>query len=230
MNPPQVIEFPVSLDTVAPSVTITSVTDNGDGTYTVNWSPAADAAPSSGIWGYEVDWYDSENNLIDYDYVSPDSTSYTIEELSKGDYYFVVWAIDNANNADYDEAPYSIYGITPSVNNASWGTITPSGATLAGQGSNKSFVITPNAGYHIADVLVDGASVLTPALRRYVAESTSYTYTFENVQSDHTIQAVFAPGVLQYVITASAGTGGTIDPSGDCLSSSIWNTILHHHS
>jgi len=53
-DPPQVIEFPVSLDTVAPSVTITSVTDNGDGTYTVNWSPAADAAPSSGIWGMKL--------------------------------------------------------------------------------------------------------------------------------------------------------------------------------
>ena len=214
---PQVIEFPVSLDTVEPSVTITSINDNGNGTYTINWDPATDSAPSSGIWGYEVDWYDSEGNLIDYDLVSPDSTSYTIEGLPKGDYLFVVWAIDNANNADYNLAPYSIYEITSSVNNPSWGTITPSGAVLAGQGSNKSFVITPNTGYHISDVLVDGASVLTPELRKYVVESTSYTYTFTNVQADHTIQAVFAPGILNYIITASAGTGGTISPSGDVL-------------
>ena len=85
---------------------------------------------------------------------------------------------------------------------------------LAGDGSNKSFVITPNLGYHIADIIVDGVSKMPDSLRKSI-ESTSYTYTFSNVTSNHTIQAVFAPGVLQYVITATAGTGGTITPSGD---------------
>ncbi len=216
-DPPQVIEFPVSLDTVAPSVAITSVTDNGDGTFTVNWDPATDPAPSSGIWGYEVDWYDSEGNLIDYDYVSPDSTSYTIEGLSKGDYYFVVWAIDNANNFDYDEFPYSIYEITPSVNNSSWGTISPASAVLVGEGANKSFVITANNGYYISDILVDGESIFTAGGINPSIENISYTYTFENVTSDHTIHAVFAPGILNYMITATTHLGGAISPSGDVL-------------
>jgi len=42
-------------------------------------------------------------------------------------------------------------------------------------------------------------------------------YTFSNISSDHTIQASFAPSSMQFVITATAGKGGTISPSGDVI-------------
>ncbi len=48
-------------------------------------------------------------------------------------------------------------------------------------GSSQVFTITPDAGCHIADVVVDGASVGA------VAE-----HTFTDVTSDHTISADFA--------------------------------------
>lgn len=62
------------------------------------------------------------------------------------------------------------------------GSIAPSGAVTVNHGANQTFTITPDPGYHIADVLVDGSSV-----------GAVPTYTFTNVTADHTIEAIFAP-------------------------------------
>src|SRR2546422_7464586 len=67
-------------------------------------------------------------------------------------------------------------------------------------GANETFTITPDANYHVADVLVDGVSV---------GAVTSYTFT--NVLANHTIAASFAIDV--YTITASAGAHGSIAPN-----------------
>ena len=58
-------------------------------------------------------------------------------------------------------------------------------------GADQTFTITPDASYHVADVLVDGVSV---------GAVTSYTFT--NVTADHTIEASFA--INTYTITATA--------------------------
>jgi|GEM_PF-6684170 len=91
------------------------------------------------------------------------------------------------------------YTITTSA--GSGGTISPSGTMTVKQGESKTFTITPDKGYKISDVKVDGKSVGAVS-----------TYTFENITSDHTIEATFA--VNTYTITASAGSGGSISPSG----------------
>ena len=61
------------------------------------------------------------------------------------------------------------------------GKITPSGEVAVPKGENQTFKITPNEGYHINDVLVDGKSVGA------VTE-----YKFENVTEAHKIHATFA--------------------------------------
>ena len=61
------------------------------------------------------------------------------------------------------------------------GRITPTGDVAVPKGESKTFTITPDSGYHIKDVLVDGKSVGTVS-----------TYTFENVVDNHTIHATFA--------------------------------------
>ena len=84
------------------------------------------------------------------------------------------------------------------------GSISPSGAVIVNCGSDQAFTITPDDCYHIADVLVDGASVLD--------QLTDSTYTFTNVTANHTISATFA--IDTYTITATAGDNGSISPSG----------------
>src|SRR5207249_642815 len=81
------------------------------------------------------------------------------------------------------------------------GSISPSGAVAVNDDDSQNFSITPDAHYHVADVLVDGVSV---------GAVTSYTFT--NVTADHTIAATFA--LTTHTITASAGANGAISPTG----------------
>ena len=86
------------------------------------------------------------------------------------------------------------------VNAGSNGAITPTTASYA-YGATPTFTITPDAGYSIADVTVDGTSVGAVA-----------TYTFLPLTAAHTIGATFVANI--YTITATAGNGGTITPAG----------------
>ena len=80
------------------------------------------------------------------------------------------------------------------------GTINPDGNVNVVKGYDQTFTITPDTGYYISDVTVDGSSV-----------GAVPSYTFNNVQSNHNIAATFSR--ITYTITPSAGTGGTISPS-----------------
>ena len=84
----------------------------------------------------------------------------------------------------------------------SGGSISPAGSVSVTCGYSKTFSISANAGYTIQDVIVDG-----------VSRGAITSYTFNPVTSDHSISATFA-GVSSYTITASAGSGGSISPSG----------------
>ena len=60
------------------------------------------------------------------------------------------------------------------------GSISPSGWTSVRHGWDQTFTITPDKGYAVAKVLVDGKSV-----------GSVKSYTFKNVTTDHTIEVVF---------------------------------------
>ena len=66
----------------------------------------------------------------------------------------------------------AIYGLN--------GSISPSGWTSVRHGWDQTFTITPDKGYAVAKVLVDGKSV-----------GSVKSYTFKNVTKDHTIEVVF---------------------------------------
>lgn len=70
------------------------------------------------------------------------------------------------------------------------GSINPAGKVSVPKGGNQTFAITPDNGYHIADVLVDGKSV--GAVKEY---------TFKDVTEGHTIAVTFAKD-------SSGGGGG----------------------
>ena len=81
------------------------------------------------------------------------------------------------------------YTITASA--GSHGSISPSGDVIVNQGSDKLFTVTPDTGYQIDDILVDGSSV-----------GAASSYTFTNVTQDHTISVTFtsvAPGLVHNI-------------------------------
>lgn len=88
------------------------------------------------------------------------------------------------------------------------GSITPVGEVPVFGGANAEFTISPDDGYQIASVMVDDEESINDVV--------GGVYTFQNVMADHTIAVTFEPiPVITYTITATAGTNGTITPSGD---------------
>ena len=81
------------------------------------------------------------------------------------------------------------------------GSISPAGASTVEYGGTQTYAITAATGFHVADVLVDGASVGAVA-----------GYTFSGVTTGHTIAASFA--IDTFNLTATAGANGAIAPAG----------------
>ena len=62
------------------------------------------------------------------------------------------------------------------------GNVSPLGQINVLPGADQPFVIEPDFGYEVADVLIDGVSV-----------GAVETFTFSNVTANHTIEAIFSP-------------------------------------
>ena len=82
------------------------------------------------------------------------------------------------------------------------GSISPSGNVSVREGRDQTFTITPDKGYAVANVKIDGKSI-----------GAAKSYTFENVSRTHTIEAIFVKG------TASASTG-------DSSNLPLWSALL----
>ena len=83
------------------------------------------------------------------------------------------------------------------------GTISPS-TTVYSQGSSQNEVVTPDSGYYIASVTVDGNAVAVTA-------PSGQTVSFNNMQAAHTITASFAQ--VTWTITVTQNAHGTISPA-----------------
>ncbi|MDD3845044.1 MAG: hypothetical protein PHC90_01645 [Syntrophorhabdaceae bacterium] len=84
------------------------------------------------------------------------------------------------------------------------GTISPSGSVSVTSGGSQTFTISALDGYEVENVLVDNQS-----------QGAITTYTFTNVTANHTITVTFKQKpATTYTIDASAGSNGTISPSG----------------
>ena len=82
------------------------------------------------------------------------------------------------------------------------GSISPSGNVSVREGGDQTFTITPDKGYAVANVKIDGKSI-----------GAVKSYTFENVSRPHTIEVIFVKG------TASASTG-------DSSNLPLWSALL----
>jgi hypothetical protein len=97
------------------------------------------------------------------------------------------------------------YAITATA--GAGGKISPVGVTTVNMGGNQTYTITPNPGYHIADVMVG------PTGGTLSSVGAVSSYLISNITANTTIAATFAPNP-SYTITASAGPNGTISPLG----------------
>ena len=68
------------------------------------------------------------------------------------------------------------------------GSIDPAGAVTVAEGADETFTMTPDQGYEIAEVKVDGQAV---DLQDILDKDGTASYTFTKVDGDHTIEVSF---------------------------------------
>ena len=86
------------------------------------------------------------------------------------------------------------------------GTITPSGIVSVSCGDNQTFTFTPDPGFEIALVVVDGYSNLNAVL--------TGSYTFTNVSGNHTISVTFKPETFSITVSPNLIAGGIVSGIG----------------
>ncbi len=125
-----------------------------------------------------------------------------VDNVSKG--AIASYTFSNVIGDHTITASFAINTYTITATAGPGGAIFPSGGVTVNYGANQTFTITPNPGYHIADVVAD-----------VVSRGAITSYPFTNVTANHSITASFAANSSNaFIITAMSGTGGTITPSG----------------
>ena len=99
---------------------------------------------------------------------------------------------------------YSYYTIKATAGTG--GSISPSGNVSVREGRDQTFTITPDKGYAVANVKIDGKSI-----------GAVKTYTFENVRRTHTIEVIFmkANGNPQTGVFVDVATGSYYEDAVD---------------
>jgi len=182
-----------SVDTSAPqmfTITVTAVNDPPVDTYTLTYT--------TGMGG-TISGTSSQT-------VNQGASGTLVTATPNVGYHFVSWsdAIFTAARTDINvmvnintTATFAIDTLTITPSTGLNGSISPSTVQTVDYNGSFIFTMTPNTGYHVQDVLVDGSTV---------GVVTSYTFT--NVTAAHTIAASFA--IDMYTLTYTAGANGTI--------------------
>lgn len=181
-----------SMSTGMPSTMVFDMAMTADGTKIF-------AATEVGPYVYFISkgrWYDLAGME------GPEQTSWSVEYIeSKNTARFCTYG-----RGIWDFEVQGVHTITASAQPN--GSITPSGSVVVPKGSSQTFTITPNSGYVVYRVYVNGGNMGSVS-----------TYTIENVQGDCSIVAYFTEDVNppNYTITASAGPNGSITPGGSTV-------------
>ena len=99
---------------------------------------------------------------------------------------------------------YSYYTIKTTA--GAGGSISPSGSVSVREGRDQTFTITPDKGYAVSNVKIDGKSI-----------GAVKSYTFENVRRTHTIEVIFmkANGNPQTGVFVDVATGSYYEDAVD---------------
>ena len=170
-------------------ITITKATPTGEPKYTeitTSGKTLADAAltldgstlkPNTGT----LEWVDDKGNARPGDTKVEANTSYKWRFTPAGaNYTTLTGSIELYHKSSSGGGGWYYTYHTIKATAGANGSISPSGWTSVREGWDQTFTITPDKGYAVAKVLVDGKSV-----------GAVTSYTFKNVTKDHTIEAVF---------------------------------------
>jgi hypothetical protein len=147
----------------------------------VGQSQTFTANPSGGTGALTYQWY------LNGSLVGSDSSTYSFS-ASPGSYTVACTITDNASlpvSAASNEVSVTVNQLTIAVTQSANGQIDP-GTIDVNYGDNQTFTLTPNTGYYIASITVDGSAVA-------VTSSSSQMVSFTNIQTLNTISATFAP-------------------------------------
>ncbi len=158
------------------------------------------SADDKGIAEYQWDFGDaltSSSNLADPSFTFTESGTFNVK--------LTVTDVDGNTDSESLEIvvdPKPVYTIEATAGEN--GSISPNGEIEVVEGADQVFTITPNEGYAITEVSVDG-----------ISQGAIDTFTFNEVNAPHTIEAIFRLiADAEYAITATATIGGTLSPNG----------------
>ena len=205
-------------------------TSNGDGTHsrrctcnaveTVNCSGGTATCIAKAVCEICKESYGSPdlNNHTDLKHI--DAKAATAAEEGNIEYWYCEacgkYFSDNAATKEITQAEtvipkrqssgsnYSYYTIKATAGTG--GAISPSGNVSVREGRDQTFTITPDKGYAVANVKIDGKSI-----------GAVKSYTFENVRRTHTIEVIFmkANGNPQTGVFVDVATGSYYEDAVD---------------
>jgi hypothetical protein len=183
-------------DQLPPVVTLLSPSGrerwNVGSSHAITWAANDDGFVDSVDLAWSSDGGATFPNLIATGLVNTGTYSWTVPPALTQAARVRVTARDAAGHADTDSshADFAITGWTITANAGPNGSVAPSGTVVVGDGATLNVAITAAAGYHVADVLVNGVSVGAVG-----------SYWFAPVHADQRLDASFAPGRFTIAIT-----------------------------
>ena len=156
-----------------------------------------------------------------------ETVAFTLKNPTKSGYTFTGWSgtgLDGENNMTvtiptgstgnrtykahwrYNGSGHSYSYYTIKATAEAGGSISPSGNVSVREGRDRTFTITPDKGYAISNVKIDGKSI-----------GAVKSYTFENVRRTHTIEVIFtkANGNPQTGVFVDVATGSYYEDAVD---------------
>ena len=156
-----------------------------------------------------------------------ETKAFTLKNPTKSGYTFTGWSgtgLDGENNMTvtiptgstgnriytahwrYNGSGHSYSYYTIKATAGAGGSISPSGNVSVREGRDQTFTITPDKGYAVANVKIDGKSI-----------GAAKSYTFENVSRTHTIEVIFmkANGNPQTGVFVDVATGSYYEDAVD---------------
>ena len=158
--------------------------------------------------GGKLEWVDDKGNVLPDNTRVEAKTTYKWRFTPDDDNYTAltgeVELYHKSSSGGGGSSGYSYYTIKATA--GAGGSISPSGNVSVREGRDQTFTITPDKGYAVANVKIDGKSI-----------GAVKSYTFENVRRTHTIEVIFmkANGNPQTGVFVDVATGSYYEDAVD---------------